>query len=103
VCTIREQFLSPKNGCKWCEQFGNGSTSVKDEHRPGRPVEAATLNTLQRARRLMQKKRHVILHEICVELKSYHGTVRKPYFKLYVLFFLYIKIVVMLHEINVIQ
>jgi hypothetical protein len=66
------------NVYKWCELFRSGRTNVVDENRPGRPVEAATPATVQRANELVQENRRITLDEICAALDVIHGTAHTP-------------------------
>jgi hypothetical protein len=91
--------LSSKNGCTRCEQFGNGSIRELGEHRPGRTVEAATLNTFPRASGLMYMN-PPMTDEIRTELNSSHELYEKLISR-YSYIHQYNKIIMMLHMINV--
>ena len=44
---VGEHCLSRQAVHNWVQKFLEGRTSIEDEHRPGRPVEIATPETLQ--------------------------------------------------------
>jgi len=63
-----EHCLSRQAVHNWVQKFSEGRTSIKDGHRAGRPVEIATLETLQRVEDIIRAERRVTVDAVATAI-----------------------------------
>ena len=62
---------------RWASDFKRGRESLDDEHRSGRPVEAATPENIERIRQMIEENPRMKAHEMAVISGLSKGTVLK--------------------------
>jgi transposase len=68
-----EHCLSRQEVHNWVQNFSEGRTSIKDEHRAGRPVEIATPETLQGVEDIIRAERRVTVDAVATAIGCSRG------------------------------
>ena len=66
-----EHCLSRQAVHNWVQKFLEGQTSIEDKRRAGRPVEIATLETLQRAEDIIWAERRVTVDAVATAISTW--------------------------------
>jgi hypothetical protein len=57
----------------WVEKLSQGLPKITDDARPGRPVEIATVATVQRVEELIRADRRITIGSVATALRCSHG------------------------------